>query len=173
MFGAIRLYVWLALFLVILVVSLPVSQTATAANDRDFDPAGRFTFIVDIDGVTSGPFMLVSGIESETEVIEYRSGNDRAVRKKPGLVKYSNIILKRGYTGNSELWNWYRTVINGQVERRSGSIVLMRADRTEIDRYNFFEAFPVRYKTFELDGTDGISPMMEEIEITVEFFEKG
>jgi phage tail-like protein len=173
MIGVNRFSILLVVFITLIVVTMPVSQTVTATNDRDFDPAGRFTFIVEIEGVTSGPFILVSGIESETEIIEYKSGNDRTIRKKPGLTKYSNITLKRGYTGNIELWNWYRTVINGQAERRSGSIILMRANQTEIERYNFFEAFPVRYKNYELDSTNGTSPLMEEIEIAVEFIEKG
>lgn len=168
-----RLPLWFSLLIVLLVISMPVSQTAASMNDRDFDPSGRFIFMVEIEGLAPSQFIIVSGIESHTETIEYKSGNDRTVRKKPGITKYSNITLKRVYTGNSDLWEWYRTVINGAVERRAGSIILMRADRTEIERYNFFEAFPVRYKNYELDSTDGTSPLIEEIELAVEFFERG
>ena len=40
-------------------------------------------------------------------------------------------------------------------------------------RYNFYEAFPVRYKNFKLDSTNGTDPLIEEIEIAVERIERG
>ncbi len=40
----------------------------------------------------------VSGLDFETELIEYRGGTDNEYHKtkQPGLKKYSNITLKRG-----------------------------------------------------------------------------
>jgi len=38
------------------------------------DPYKVFKFLVEIDGLTSAAFSEVSGLDSETAVIEYRTG---------------------------------------------------------------------------------------------------
>ena len=45
-----------------------------------------------------GGFKSVSGMDSETEIVEFKQGNDMVVRKKPGRTTYANIVLERGYT---------------------------------------------------------------------------
>ena len=62
------------------------------------DPYRKFNFIVEIDGSQAAAFAEVSGLESQTAVIEYRTGADVFVRKPPGLTKYSTVVLKRGVT---------------------------------------------------------------------------
>ena len=91
-----------------------------AKNTRN-DPYRRFNFLLEIDGVTKAGFSEVSGLTTETTVIEYREGNERATtRKIPGLTKYSNIVLKRGITRDRSLWDWRKTVIAGATLRTSG-----------------------------------------------------
>jgi phage tail-like protein len=109
-----------------------------ASNDRD-DPYKAFNFLVEIDGIAVAAFSEVSGLESETAVIEYRTGGDKenAVRKLPGLTKHANIVLRRGVTKDAELWNWRRTVVEGRVERRNGAIVLLDDDHTPVLRWTF------------------------------------
>ena len=107
------------------------------------DPYGGFNFLVEIDDVTVAGFAEASGLDSETEVIEYREGNQNTtVLKLPGLQKFTNITLKRGYTGGTELWEWRKTVLDGQTDRRSGSIVLLNEAREPVIRWNFFEGWP-------------------------------
>lgn len=141
-------------------------------NRRDFDHIGNYNFKVEIDGVTVGAFQEVGGLEVITEVIESQDGDDLTLRKRPGRTRYSNIILKRGYTANEELWAWMKTVIDGAVDRRVGSIILLADDASEILRYNFFEGWPCRWKGFELDGK-GTDVSVEELEIAVEKIERG
>lgn len=141
-------------------------------NRRDFDHIGNYNFKVEIDGVTVGAFQEVGGLEVITEVIESQDGDDLTLRKRPGRTRYSNIILKRGYTANEELWAWMKTVIDGTVDRRVGSIILLADDASEILRYNFFEGWPCRWKGFELDGK-GTDVSVEELEIAVEKIERG
>src|SRR5512143_665877 len=44
-------------------------------------------------------------------------------RKLPGLMKYNNVVLKRGWTKDRWLWNWRKQVIDGKTQRASGAIV--------------------------------------------------
>ncbi len=68
------------------------------------DPYTSFNFIVEVDGLDAqavAGFQEASGLVSESTVIEYRVGTeDIIVRKLPGLLKFSNLVLKRGFTDN-------------------------------------------------------------------------
>ena len=138
---------------------------------RPHDHIGAYNFKVEIEGVTTGAFKAVDGLDSETEVIEYQDGEDLTLRKRPGRTKYSNIVLKRGYVNNDELWKWRKQVIEGKVERKSGSIILLDDAGMEVMRYNFFEAWPCKWKGFSLDGK-GSDVNVEEIELAVELMAK-
>jgi phage tail-like protein len=109
------------------------------------DPYRQFNFVLDIEGIDPAAFSEVSGLDTETDPIEYRDGNeDITVRKLPGLRKYPNITLKRGFTKDRSLWDWRKTVMDGQTVRRSGSIVLLDEARQEALRWNFREGWPCK-----------------------------
>ena len=137
----------------------------------EFDHIGNYNFMVEIEGVTSGSFSEVSGLESETDIINFYDGNAR-LRKRPGPTKYTNIIFKRGFTNSEELWNWRKSVVDGTVNRKSGSIIILDESKQEIMRYNFFEAWPCRWKSAVLDASDN-GLIVEELEISVEKIERG
>lgn len=142
-------------------------------NSRPQDHFVSSKFRVEIEGVTVGAFKSVSGLDSETEVVEYRDGNDLHIRKRPGRTRYANVVLKRGMIAeNTELWDWYQAVRNGRVERKSVSIIVDGDDGSEKFRYNLFEAWPCRWKGLELDGTSE-ETLTEEIEMVVEHLERG
>ena len=111
------------------------------------DPFKAFNFRVEIGGITRAAFSEVSGLESETVVIEYRAGGEpTTVRKLPGLTKYANIVLRRGITQDAELWNWRQTVVQGNVDRRNGSIILLDDALTELVRWNFFHGWIAKWE---------------------------
>jgi phage tail-like protein len=135
---------------------------------RDFDHIGNFHFKVEIGGRGAAKFQEVDGLEVVTEVVEFQDSDDQKLRKRPGRTSFSNIVLRRGYTATDEMWEWMKSVIDGHVERTSGSLVLLGDDaETEIVRYDFFEAWPCRWKGLVLDGK-GKGVAIEELEIVVE-----
>lgn len=116
------------------------------------DPYAVYNFQVIVtnvsdDGVAvSGSFNEVSGLELEIPPIEYRTGSeDVTVRKLTGLVKYTNITLKRGIIGHVGFWNWIVEALNGRVRRTSGSIVMLDENRQEAMRWNFDRGWPTKY----------------------------
>ena len=60
-------------------------------------PLPKFHFLVEWGGANIG-FTEVSGLDVETEMIEYRHGASPEYHKTrmPGMQKFSNITLKRG-----------------------------------------------------------------------------
>ncbi len=110
------------------------------------DPYASYNFVV--DGVSVAAFAEVSGLEVEIEQIEYRDGNEptAGVRKLPGLAKFANIILKRGVTSTSELQDWMQEVMDGTLNRRDISIVLLNQARDEVARWNIVRAWPCKWE---------------------------
>ncbi len=139
---------------------------------RGHDHIGNFNFRIEIEGLHSASFKAMDGLGSETEVITYGGTVDQLQRKRPGRHKYTDVTFKRGYTNNPELWVWRKSVIEGVVDRKSGSIIICGDDGGEIMRYNFFEGWPTKWKGFQLDGK-GTDTNIEELTITIERLERG
>jgi phage tail-like protein len=111
------------------------------------DPFRNFNFLVEMDGVTQASFIECTGLEDTTEVIETRQGADNVtVYKLPGKTSYGDITLKWGTTSSTELMDWRQGIIDGDVTRRNGSVVLYDLDnQTEVARWNFFNAWPSKW----------------------------
>lgn len=136
------------------------------------DPYSAFNFLVEIENVTVAGFSECSGLNTETDAIEYRNGNDDfTVRKLPGLKKFGNITLKRGFTDSTELWEWRKRVLDGKTERKSGSIVLLDEARQTALRWNFREAWPRKWAGPTLNGKNN-EVAIEEMEIVHEGLEQ-
>lgn len=110
------------------------------------DPYKNFRFLVEIDGIVQAGFSDCSGFGSNVEVIEYREGGEAAtVRKLPGKVSYPDITLKWGLTDSRDLYEWHLKAVNGQIERKNGSIIQQDDIGVEKVRWNFFGAWPSKY----------------------------
>src|SRR5688500_14791381 len=121
------------------------------------DPFANFNFRVEIDGITRAAFHEVSGFDSTVDVIEHREGGDNiSPRKLPGMTKHSSIVLKWGLTADTELYDWQRDVVTGNVTRKNGSIVLLDRTGQEQVRWNFFDAWPTKWDgpDFNAEGND-------------------
>lgn len=132
------------------------------------DPYAQYNFILEIEGTTVAGFAEVGGLSMEQDIIEYREGSDTAtVRKLPGLRKYGNISLKRGYTQNRELWDWRKSTIDGLTERKSGAIILRDEAGEPALRWEFREGWISKYEGPALKATAN-EAAMESVEIAVE-----
>ena len=140
------------------------------------DALTTFSFHVELDGVDIGAFKEASGIEAETEVIEYKEATDKGkmvIRKVPGAMKWSEITLKKRIDASTDLWDWRREVEEGDIDkaRRTGSIVLYDSRQNEVARWNFEAGWPSKWKGADLDaGEDSVA--VEEITITHERLER-
>jgi phage tail-like protein len=128
-----------------------------AQTGQRVDPYGNYNFLVEIDGITRAAFHEVSGFDSTIDVIEHREGGENTtVRKLPGMTKHSNIVLKWGLADDADLYNWHRDAVNGKVQRRNGSIVLLDRQGQERMRWNFVNAWPSKWDgpDFNAEGND-------------------
>ena len=133
------------------------------------DPYRGFNFKVQIDNTDVAAFSEASGLTFDVDPVEYREGTDLPlhVRKLTGLRKFANIALKRGFTDNKELWDWYKAVLNGTVERRDGAVILLDEDRNEVLRWNFEGGWICKWEGPSMNATAN-DVAIESIEICVE-----
>jgi phage tail-like protein len=136
---------------------------ATAVRN---DPYRGFNFRIDINGVTIAAFTEVTGLTAEGDSVDYREGDDKfnSVRKLMGLRKYSNVTLKRGFTRNLELWEWYAAVARGEAVRRDGAIVLQDEAHQDVLRFEFVKGWINKIEGPHLSAT-GNEVAMESVEL--------
>lgn len=103
-------------------------------------------FYVECGGQKQGIFTEVSGLQVEMDVMEYQEGgNNGFVHRLPGFTKVSNITLKYGMTKNNDLFKWLMDVASGKLSRRNVSIVMLDTAGNELMRWNFQNAYPVKW----------------------------
>ena len=133
------------------------------------DPYRTFNFQLEIDGVPLGAFSEASGLTADGDPVDYREGTDlqQNVRKLVGLRKYTNIMLKRGYTADKALWRWYANIVAGQPDRRNVTIVLMNEARQPVLRWHAENAWinKIEGPAFKAAGNE---VAMESVELVHE-----
>lgn len=139
---------------------------------------GAYNFLLEVSGITKGQktiiggFKGVSGLKSETEVIEFKQGNDKVVRKKPGRTTFSNITLERGFTATDDLWLWRKNIEDGIIDRRSGTLTVLDQDlKSIVAQYNFYESWVMSWEVPSMDS-DSSAMAIEKIELCVEHLER-
>jgi phage tail-like protein len=139
-----------------------------ATGDR-IDPFRAFNFRLELGSDTVAGFRECSGLSFTTDAVEYREGTDvpNHVRKLPAISKKTNIALKRGMTNNKELFTWYKTVLDGAVERRDGAIVLQDEQHNAVMRWNFENGWICKWEGPMMNATSN-DVALESIEICVE-----
>ncbi len=73
-------------------------------------PLPKFYFSVQFGDGVDIKFQEVSGLESESKVIEYRQGNNPVFNpiKMPGLARVGNVTMRKGiFINDSKYWAWY------------------------------------------------------------------
>lgn len=122
-------------------------------------PYGSFNFLVSFDGqdpssVQAG-FSGVQGLDLSVEVLQYRAGNDKsnAPRLVPGRAKPVTVTLTRGVIGDTTLYEWLTTSLNGAPDRRTVTVQLLTEDREEVVQvWKLVNAWPTALEGPVLDG---------------------
>ncbi|HEY7711525.1 MAG TPA: phage tail protein [Candidatus Entotheonella sp.] len=140
---------------------------------RPNDPFTAFNFQLEIDGITRAGFSECTGLNAEANMIEYREGNESlTTRKLHGLIKYGNVTLKWGVTQDPELFNWFKTVVDGDIDRKQTmSVVLLDEQRVEAVRWNIINAWPSKYVIPDMKS-DGNEIAFESVELCHEGVER-
>lgn len=136
-------------------------------------PLPKFHFMVEWGGTRIG-FTEVSGLDSETEVIEYREGSSPEYSKlrMPGMQKLSNVTLKRGtFVSDNDFFNWWKTTRTlGTPERRDVIISLLNENHEPVFVWKVKNAFPTKVQATDLKA-EGNEVAIETLELAHEGIE--
>lgn len=120
------------------------------------DPYLAFCFRVTISDAglneSTGLFKSVSGLEVETEVVDFKEGGvNEYTHKLVGGTKFKNIVLKRGFSG-SEFTNWRKKWESGKA-RVTGFIEQLDTKNNCVAKWQFVEGWPAKWSLSEFDAS--------------------
>lgn len=150
------------------------------ADFQDQWPIAAFHFEVEIEGETIS-FQEVSGLDQEAQVIEYRHGDSELFTtiKKAGLVKTSNLSLKKGvFEDDDRLIEMFQKIYEkdyyGDEESRLDITVNLLDETGEtVMTWNCHRCVPIKLTAPTMKSTDnnvaieGIEFAYEEITASV------
>lgn len=143
--------------------------------------ASRFYMELSLDGSREGvdaTFLECQGFQKTQKEIELVEVTPRkwgqskqgqlVTTKLPGRMVTDNIILRRGMTNSLTFWQWLSEVELGKwaTQLKSGALVIYDQAGNEQARFDFVDAWPVRYKVADVSA-QSTEIEIEEIEIAV------
>jgi|SRR5690349_19574937 phage tail-like protein len=129
-------------------------------------PLPKFHFEVQWGGARIG-FTEISGLDVETEVIEYRDGAlpEFSKMKIPGMQKFANVTMKRGvFASDNDYFNWWNTVSLNTIERRDVTVSLLNEAHEPVMVWKIKNAWPTKIASTDLKA-DGNEIAIESIEL--------
>ncbi len=118
--------------------------------------------------VALGGFSECSGLEMTMKTEDYKEGGDNGgPRRFASRVDWTNIMLKRGLTTNTALWDWHYSFVTGGGHRRDGLIVLLDSLHVPTAAWMFTRGLPVKYTAPAMNATQN-NVSIEALEIAHE-----
>ncbi len=133
-------------------------------------PLPKFYFTVKLGEDDSVSFQEVDGLNSETQVIEYRHGNNPVFYpiKMPGLGRVGNVTMRKGiFVNDNKFWNWYNEIKLNTIARRTVVISLLDETGTPKMTWTLNNAFPTKITGTDLKS-EGNEVAVESIELAFE-----
>ncbi len=118
-------------------------------------PMPKFRFEVKWgDAVMS--FQEVSGLDMESQPIEYRHGDNPAfsVIKMPSLQKFSDVTMKKGvFKGDNKFWDWFNEIKMNTIKRVPVTISLLDEAGKPTMVWTLANAWPNKISGTDLKST--------------------
>lgn len=137
-------------------------------------PAFHFKVTFELDGVDENDFRFqeVSGLSSEAAVETlHEGGENRFSHRLPGRAKFPNLVLKRGYVGNSRLIAWFRDAIEAlDITPVNVTVSLLdEAQKEVVNTWNFVKAWPLKWSFSSLNAQNN-ALTIETVELSYQYF---
>lgn len=131
-------------------------------------------FALEMGSINVGDIQSVSGLSIDIKEVESKEvGSDGKLisRFRAGTVAYSELSIKRAFTGDRTLYEWHMKMVAGDGAYEDGSIVLYNLDNSEAARWNVNKVWPSKWSVSDLDaGSDDV--VSEEVTLQIEYMER-
>ena len=115
-------------------------------------------------------FQEVSGLEDESQPIEYRAGDSPSFYpiKMPGLGKVGNVTLRKGiFVSDSNLWAWFNQIKMNTIARTTIAVNLLDETGAPKMVWTLNNAWPNKITGTEMKS-EGNEVAVESVEIAYE-----
>lgn len=130
------------------------------------DPYMAYNFVVEIEGLITGGFTEVTGLESEIELESYQEGGVNGyIHQFPRRTRYPNLVLSHGLTNIETLWYWYQAAATGNIHLKNGTIMLLNQQRLPVMWWNFKNAYPVKWVGPQFNASNATAVAIEKLEL--------
>jgi phage tail-like protein len=133
---------------------------ATTEEEVRIDPCGAHNFEVEINDVAVG-FAEVFGLGCEFDYAE----DGESVTSR-----VTDVTLRRGISGDAEIWSWVRSVMRGRADERTVTVRLLDDRRAEVCSW-VLDAVRLRRWSGPTLRAVGGTLAMEEIVLTAQSVE--
>jgi phage tail-like protein len=140
-----------------------------SAQSTSVWPLPKFYFQVKWDSEVMS-FQEVSGLDTEAQIIEYRSGDNPVFStvKMPGLKKSGNVTMKKGvFKSDNKFWDWFSKIKMNTIKRVPVTISLLDEAGAPTMVWTLANAWPTKITGTDLKS-DGNEAAIESIEIAHE-----
>jgi phage tail-like protein len=131
-------------------------------------------FALELGSVNVGDIQSISGLSIDIQEVESKEvGADGKLisRFRAGTVAYSELTIKRAFTGDKTLYDWHMKMVAGDKSWEDGSIVLYNLDNSEAARWSVNKVWPSKWTVSDLDaGSDDV--VSEEVTLQMEYMER-
>lgn len=142
------------------------SIAASGALGLRLDPYLAVNFLIEIDGLITGGFSAVDGLDSTIDTEDYiEGGRNDYVHKVLKGTTCSPIVLSHGLTDIDTLWAWHDRVRRGAIQRKNGTVMLLDSQRLPVMWWNFADALPVKWVGPSFDASADSQVAIERIEL--------
>ncbi|MGH8740236.1 MAG: phage tail protein [Burkholderiales bacterium] len=140
---------------------LPIAPAAgQAGSSKDHDALTAARFELTIDGHALATFFELTSLS-----VSAAPGDPPPAQQAPGVVQ-----LRRGFTRNVDLWNWFQNA-NGGAVRNAAVLVLYDRRHKPVATYHLVNAWPAKVEIGALKA--GASEvLMETVTIVCERIER-
>lgn len=115
-------------------------------------------------------FQEVSGLDVESQPIEYRHGNSPqfSTIKMPGIIKSSNVTMKKGvFKSDNNFWDWFSEIKMNTITRKTVTISLLDEAKKPTMVWTLANAWPTKITATDMKS-DSNEVAIESIEIAHE-----
>jgi phage tail-like protein len=133
-------------------------------------PLPKFYFSVTLGDDDTVSFQEVDGLDSETQVIEYRHGDSPVFYpiKMPGLGRVGNVTMRKGiFVNDNRFWDWYNEIRMNTIARRTVVISLLDEQANPKMTWTLNNAWPTKITGTDLKS-EGNEVAVESVEIAYE-----
>jgi len=133
-------------------------------------PLPKFYFSVQLGDDKSINFQEVDGLNSETQVIEYRHGNSPIFYpiKMPGLGRVGNVTMRKGiFVKDAKFFAWYSEIKLNVIKRRTVVVNLLDEGGNPKMTWTLNNAWPTKITGTDLKS-EGNEVAVESVEIAFE-----